>query len=154
MVHFAKVLTLLVSVLVASSNAELEGTQEHSLQSSHEKVVNLDLLEADADFERLLGGTHYGSYSYKSAKTRGVKGAKGYYGDDDDDGKGKGKAGKGSKYGYGYYDYDYDYYYGSKGHKGAKGYGDDDDDGKGKAGKGSKKYHGEDKHDKLEKYYY
>ena len=132
MVNFTKVSTLVVSMLVAASNAQLEVTQK-----AHNNVVNLDILEADADFERLLGGTHYGSYSYKSAKYRGMKGAKGYYGDDDDDGKGKGKAGKGAKGGY----YDYDYY-GSKGKgkagKGAKGYGDDDDDGKGKAGKSAK----------------
>merc|ERR1711937_1121090 len=103
MVNFTNISALLVSMLVTAGAS----TAENSLQTSRENVVNLDLLEADADFERLLGGTHYGSYSYKSSKTRGMKGAKGYYGDDDDDGKGKGKAGKGVKVGY----YDYGHYY-------------------------------------------
>ena len=70
-----------------------------------EEQINADLLEADADFERLLGGTSFvyhpvrsfggkkGGYGYYSGKKGGY-----YEGDDDDDGKG-GKKGGGGYYG-------------------------------------------------------
>ena len=132
MVHLSKVATLIVSLAVAVSGANMDR------KASQDSFVNLDLIEADADFERLLGGTHYGSYSYNSDKTRGIKGAKSY----GDDG---GKGGKKAK-SYDYYDshdpkgskYTYHEDKGSKG-KGAKGY-NGDDDGKGKGGKKAKSY--------------
>jgi len=107
MVCLTKVSTLVVSMAVAVG----------CHQVWQEQVVNLDLIEADADFERLLGGTDYGSYIAKSAK-KGIKGA-----------KVKGKAGKGAK--------------GRKGKagKGAKGYyGDDSFDDKGSKGGKSGEY--------------
>lgn len=156
MVHISKVSAIVVASAIAlsGSNAQ-EARRLGARPASQENLVNLDLLEADADFERLLGSTHYTSYSYD--KTRGTKGAKatkpygkGSKGDDYDDGKGsKGPKEtkpyseiKGAKYS------DYE----EKGAKATKPYGKSKgDDGKGKGSKGSKKSYTYDKPDKLEK---
>ena len=156
MVQLRKVSVLAVSMAAVVSGAFSEEGREAGSIRGQEQVVNVDLIEADADFERLLGGTHYGSYPHyggKSSKAdrdvKGGKGSKGYYGDDDDDdGKGA-KGGKGSK---GYYgDDDDDDGKGAKGGKGSKGYYGDDDDDDGKGGKGTKQHYVEDKPDKYEK---
>ena len=160
MVNSSRVLAIVVASAIALSGSHAQqGRRLGARPTSKENLVNLDLLEADADFERLLGSTHYTSYTYKSPKTRGTKGkgkgSKSFKSDGkgskstkpygkgskgDDDGKGKGSKetkpysnGKGAKYS------DYE----EKGAKSTKPYG--------KGSKGSKKDHTRDKPDKLEK---
>ena len=152
MVHISKVSAIVVASAIALSGSHAQEARRLGARpASQENLVNLDLLEADADFERLLGSTHYTSYSYsyKSDKKRGTKGAKST--------KPYGKGSKGAKEtkpyseikGAKYSDYE------EKGAKATKPYGKgskgDDDDGKGKGSKGSKKSYSYDKHDKLEK---
>lgn len=140
MVHTSKVSAIIVAsaIVLSGSNAQ-EARRLGARPASQENLVNLDLLEADADFERLLGSTNYnsyGSYSYKKRGTKGAKATKPY---------GKGSKGDG-----------YDDGKGSKGAKATKPYGKESkgDDGKGKGSKGSKKSYTYDKPDKLEKYAY
>ncbi len=156
MVYISRVSAIVVASAIALSGSYAQQDRRLGARPTSQKnLVNLDLLEADADFERLLGSTHYTSYSYqrtskgkgkgsksdgkgsKAAKPDGKgskytkpdgKGSKG-----DDDGKGKGSDGKGAKYS------DYE----EKGAKATKPYG--------KGSKGSKKSYTYDKPDKLEK---
>jgi len=135
MIQLRQVSILLVSIAIAVNSAFIDeaannNVAEASLSVEQENEINSDLIEADADFERLLGGTSFHYDDYEGSYLRGIKGSKGefygakggkgskvgYYGDDDDDSYYGAKGGKGSKGGYGFYDEAE--YHGGKGSQG------------------------------------